>query len=75
MPRLRSGASADRRKCFRLFSDGGALPRRRYAHAAEDNPASVFESYGVFTPFVSPRQKDTLSIMDYAKIEMQGPKG
>jgi hypothetical protein len=30
----------------------------------EDNPASVFESYGVFTPFVSPRQKDTLSIMD-----------
>jgi hypothetical protein len=26
---LRSGASADRRKCFRLFSDGGALPRRQ----------------------------------------------
>jgi len=28
---LRSGASADRRKLFRSFSDGGALPRRRYA--------------------------------------------
>jgi hypothetical protein len=28
---LRSGASADRREYFRLFSDGGALPRRRYA--------------------------------------------
>jgi hypothetical protein len=28
---LRSGVSADRRKYFRLFSDGGALPRRRYA--------------------------------------------
>jgi len=27
---LRSGASADRRKLFRSFSDGGALPRRRY---------------------------------------------
>ncbi len=26
-----SGASADRRKLFRFFSDGGALPRRRYA--------------------------------------------
>jgi hypothetical protein len=31
---LRSGASADRRKHFRSFSDGGALPRRRYAHVA-----------------------------------------
>jgi len=29
---LRSGTSADRRKYFRLFSDGGALPRRRYAN-------------------------------------------
>jgi len=29
---LRSGASADRRKLVRLFSDGGALPRRRYVH-------------------------------------------
>ena len=29
---LRSGASADRRKLFFLFSDGGALPRRRYAN-------------------------------------------
>jgi hypothetical protein len=29
---LRSGVSADRRKYFRLFSDGGALPRRRYAN-------------------------------------------
>jgi hypothetical protein len=32
-----SGASADRRKIFLLFSDGGALPRRRYA-----NPAAAF---------------------------------
>jgi hypothetical protein len=28
---LRSGAAADRRKLFFLFSDGGALPRRRYS--------------------------------------------
>jgi len=32
MFRLRSGASVDRRKHFRSFSDGGALPRRRYAN-------------------------------------------
>jgi hypothetical protein len=44
---LRSGASADRRKLFRSFSDGGALPRRRYANpgarifmgAANDSPS------------------------------------
>jgi len=29
-PFTRSGASADRRKLFRFFSGGGALPRRRY---------------------------------------------
>jgi hypothetical protein len=43
---LRSGASADRRKLFRSFSDGGALPRRRYGWRvtgfgfADDRPAN-----------------------------------
>jgi hypothetical protein len=31
---LRSGASADRRKFLLLFSDGGALPSRRYGWQA-----------------------------------------
>ena len=40
---LRSGASADRRKHFLFFSDGGALPRRRYAHATEGDDGPVLK--------------------------------
>ena len=36
-----SGASADRRKYFLFFSDDGALPRRRNAHAAEGDDGGV----------------------------------
>jgi hypothetical protein len=61
---LRSGASADRRKCFRLFSDGGDLPSRRYANPV----ARIFKGDGRRCSF------SVRSIRGLVTTEMVGSK-